>query len=95
MTWIKSSFSGSQGNCLEVRQAGGWIEIHDSERPDEVVCCTRESLAAFIAGVKAGEFDQLISECAEGDPMVRALAESMNAEDTSGIVMRVPRGWIS
>jgi hypothetical protein len=95
MSWVTSSFSGSQGNCLHLRRAGGWIEIRDSERPDEVIRCSAESLAAFIAGVKAGEFDHLAGDSAVEDPAARALTDAALDGDESGIVVRVPRGWIS
>lgn len=57
--WKKSSFSdNSGGNCVEVKQLrGGWF-VRDSKDPDgSVLLFTPDEKAAFIAGVKAGEFD--------------------------------------
>ncbi|MGA4841271.1 DUF397 domain-containing protein [Streptomyces sp. G45] len=59
--WQKSSFCGGGGNnCVEVRPQAGLIQLRESEDPDTVITTTRERLADFIAGVKAGEYDHLI-----------------------------------
>lgn len=61
--WRKSSFSGSggagAGNCVEVAPlADGTIALRNSNDPDAgVVFFTREEIAAWIKGCKAGEFD--------------------------------------
>ncbi|KOX33057.1 MULTISPECIES: DUF397 domain-containing protein [unclassified Streptomyces] len=61
--WQKSSFSGGGGeNCVELKRAhDGAIKMRESDDPNVVVSTTPEKLAAFIAGVKAGEFDHLLS----------------------------------
>jgi len=57
--WQKSSFSGGEGpNCVEVARRGGGVLIRESEDPGAVLAVTRASLAAFIAGVKAGGLDR-------------------------------------
>lgn len=53
----KSSFSNGGANCVQVVATHGAIAIRESDRPDEVILTTPEKLAAFIQGVKAGEFD--------------------------------------
>lgn len=59
-TWRKSSFSASRGECVELRQLDGGIEVRDSKDPDgPVLQFTRSELAAFIDGCRAGEFDDL------------------------------------
>ncbi|MEV0229456.1 DUF397 domain-containing protein [Nonomuraea sp. NPDC050786] len=57
--WRKSSFSGDNGNCLEVAQLpGGRVAIRDTERPDMHPFVVSGSVwAAFTSGAKAGEFD--------------------------------------
>ncbi len=56
--WRKSSFSGNQGNCVEFRRIEGGVEVRNSKRPDEgSVAYTDSEWRAFVAGVKAGEFD--------------------------------------
>ncbi|MBD0707297.1 MULTISPECIES: DUF397 domain-containing protein [unclassified Streptomyces] len=64
--WQKSSFSGGGGeNCIHLAEGDhGTILMHESDDPSVVVTTTRENLAAFIAGVKNGEFDHLIAAAA-------------------------------
>lgn len=52
--WRTSSFSDGM-QCVEVADLGdGRIGVRSSKGVDDY---TREEFAAFIAGVKAGEFD--------------------------------------
>jgi hypothetical protein len=56
--WRKSSYSSSNSNCVEVAVAGTCVAVRDAKDPDgPVLLCTRAGMAAFIAGVKDGEFD--------------------------------------
>ncbi|GAA1404826.1 hypothetical protein GCM10009639_51100 [Kitasatospora putterlickiae] len=55
--WQKSSMSGNSNQCVEVRTAGGRIEIRESDTPESVVTTTRESFGRWLARVKRGEFD--------------------------------------
>ena len=63
MDWIKSSYSNGNGgnNCVEVRPAGIGVEVRDSK--DGPLGCrllfTRAEWEAFLAGIKAGEFDDI------------------------------------
>ncbi len=61
-TWRKSSFSGANGgNCVEIAEAGDDLLVRNSNKPDVgTIPFTKAELAAFIAGCKAGEFDDLI-----------------------------------
>ena len=60
ITWRKSSFSGSSGTCVEIADAVDGVMVRNSTRPDDVTLAfTRAELAAFVAGCKAGEFDDL------------------------------------
>jgi hypothetical protein len=53
----RSSFCSASG-CVTVRQDGDMFFIRDSCSPlDEPQVYTRDEWEAFIAGVKAGEFD--------------------------------------
>lgn len=62
--WRISSFSGNDGNCVEVAaQPDGKIAIRNSRHPDAgIVHFTRAEMAAWIAGCKAGEFDNLLTD---------------------------------
>lgn len=59
--WRKSSRSGAQGNCVEVTQLpGGEIAVRNSRFPQgPALVYTRAEIEAFVAGAKAGEFDDL------------------------------------
>lgn len=60
--WRKSSFSNGNGgnNCVEVYVSpfdGGTV-VRNSKRPEGRAVFTAAEWAAFIEGVKAGEFDE-------------------------------------
>lgn len=65
MNWIKSSYSNGNGgnNCVEVSHTDdGRIAVRDSKmngRSNQAfLIFTRSEWAAFLDGVRAGEFDQ-------------------------------------
>jgi hypothetical protein len=57
--WIKSSYSFSNGNCVEVAHLpGGHVGVRDSKDPQgPVLRFTPEEWNAFIGGARNGEFD--------------------------------------
>jgi len=59
--WRISSFSGNEGNCVEVAELpDGTIAVRNSKHRDSgIVFFTRAEMVAWIAGCKAGEFDDL------------------------------------
>lgn len=58
-TWRKSSYSNGATNCVEVAMlADGSVGVRHSRKPDaEVIVYSRTEWAAFVAGVKAEEFE--------------------------------------
>jgi len=59
--WRKASYSGGNGgNCVEVRELpDGGRQVRDSKDPGgPVLAFTSAEWDAFVAGAKAGEFDQ-------------------------------------
>jgi hypothetical protein len=52
----KSTFSGN-GGCVEVAVASTSIKVQDSKSRDATLTFTPLEWDAFVAGVKAGEFD--------------------------------------
>jgi DNA-binding sugar fermentation-stimulating protein len=59
-SWRKSSYSTNTGQCLELADAGAEILLRDSKHPEQGhFTFTRAEIAAFVAGVKAGELDDL------------------------------------
>ncbi|MEU6807711.1 DUF397 domain-containing protein [Streptomyces sp. NPDC046831] len=59
VTWLKSRHSTADGNCVEVALlAGGDVAVRNSRDPyGPALVYTQAEIAAFIAGVKDGEFD--------------------------------------
>jgi hypothetical protein len=59
-TWIKSSFSAYNGNCVEVAGlSSDRIRVRDSKHPSAAVLTfTPAEWDAFIGGARNGEFDR-------------------------------------
>jgi hypothetical protein len=61
--WQKSSFSGGNGeNCIEIGTQDQAVVIRESDDPRVVLTTSPAKLAAFIQGVKAGEFDHFVAQ---------------------------------
>ena len=56
--WVKSSFSFSNGNCIEVASLnGGSVGVRDSKNAEGLVLrFTQPEWHAFLGGVRNGEF---------------------------------------
>ncbi|MFJ6900583.1 DUF397 domain-containing protein [Streptomyces hokutonensis] len=61
--WRKSRRSGGNGNCVEIAALpGGDVAVRNSRYPGgPALVYTREEIAAFLGGVKDGEFDFTLS----------------------------------
>jgi hypothetical protein len=59
LNWRTSTFSGANGGqCAEVANDGEKIRVRNSkDRAGAVVGFTADEWRAFVAGVRAGEFD--------------------------------------
>lgn len=57
--WRKSSYSGGNGGqCVEVADLDPAVGVRDSKNPTgPALMFDRDAFAAFIGGVKSGEFD--------------------------------------
>ncbi len=57
-TWRTSSRSGSSGNCVEVAITDDGVAVRDTkDRGKPPHLYTHAEWAAFVGGVKDGEFD--------------------------------------
>ena len=58
VTWVKSTLSFANGNCVEVADLpGGEVLVRNSRDPGgPKLCFTRDEWVAFISGVQRGEF---------------------------------------
>lgn len=56
--WQKSSHSGGSGNCVEMAAVDGYVLMRNSNHPERPASVfTQAEIAAYLAGVKDGEFD--------------------------------------
>ena len=60
LSWRKSTWSGS-GNCVQVARADTQVLVCDTKDPaGPILAFTRAEWQAFLAGAKAGEFDEVL-----------------------------------
>jgi|SRR5580698_7071593 hypothetical protein len=61
-SWFKAAASNGGSGCVEVAHLERWTVVRDSKNPgDPVHCYTPREWACFLDGVRAGEFDRLLS----------------------------------
>lgn len=62
-TWRKSTHSGQLGNCVEAASLdSGEVALRNSRYPRGLALIfSRDEMAAFVAGAKDGEFDDVVS----------------------------------
>ena len=63
LKWQKSGHSNPSGNCVEMAElpGGGGIAVRNSRDPDgPALIYTVDEIAAFLAGARDGEFDNLV-----------------------------------
>jgi hypothetical protein len=62
VTWRKSKHSGAYGNCVEAAVLeDGEVALRNSRDPSgPALMFSRDEIAAFLAGAKDGEFDNIV-----------------------------------
>jgi hypothetical protein len=63
LKWQKSGRSNPSGNCVEMAElpGGGGIAVRNSRDPDgPALIYTVDEIAAFLAGARDGDFDNLV-----------------------------------
>jgi hypothetical protein len=60
LAWVKSSYTGSQGNCVEVaRNLPGAVAVRDSKNPEGPrLVFAGAAWRRFAEGLKTGQGDQ-------------------------------------
>ena len=64
VSWHKSQRSNPSGNCVELAllPTRADVAIRNSRDPDgPALVCTLDELAAFLGGVRDGDFDHLLT----------------------------------
>jgi Domain of unknown function (DUF397) len=57
-TWRKSTRSGDNGQCVEVRRIEDTVQVRDSkDKTGPVLSFTPDEWAAFLDGAQKGEFN--------------------------------------
>lgn len=79
--WRKSSFCNGADACVEVAPLpGGYVGVRDSKEQDgAVLLFSRPEFAAFVAGVRAGEYDDLAGDGSGEAARSRAAGASLAA----------------
>ncbi|MFJ9950019.1 DUF397 domain-containing protein [Kitasatospora sp. NPDC091207] len=57
-SWVKSSYSGNGGNCVEVSASfPGAVPVRDSKDPEgPALVFPADAWQSFVAGVRVGDF---------------------------------------
>jgi hypothetical protein len=57
-TWMKSSHSNGQGNCVEVKYNGlEMVSVRDSKNIGPELTISGQTWLAFVRGIRQGELD--------------------------------------
>jgi len=60
--WIKAQRSNGSGNCVEMRQCDGLVQVRDTKDAGQgpVLGFTKAEFSAWLDGARKGEFEHLI-----------------------------------
>ncbi|WP_327680672.1 DUF397 domain-containing protein [Kitasatospora sp. NBC_00458] len=57
--WQRSSYSGANDTCVEVRLLNGLVELRESDDSDVILRTTPAAFADLLRTIKSGELDHL------------------------------------
>ncbi|MFB8238200.1 DUF397 domain-containing protein [Kitasatospora purpeofusca] len=57
LDWQKSSFSGDDSNCVEVRVGTGLVELRESDDGNVILHATATAFADLLSTIKTGTLD--------------------------------------
>ncbi|ASU86048.1 DUF397 domain-containing protein [Nocardiopsis gilva YIM 90087] len=57
LLWVKSSYSGTSSNCVEVTEFGHGVAVRDSKSPRGHLAFAIPEWSAFLQAVKDDELD--------------------------------------
>ncbi len=52
-SWRKSSYSGPQGNCVEVGAEEGTVGVRDTKNPRHILVFNHNAWTGFVNAIKA------------------------------------------
>ncbi|MFI7540041.1 DUF397 domain-containing protein [Actinoplanes sp. NPDC049599] len=58
-TWRRSARCVSDHHCVEIADLGELVGLRNSQVPDASLAISRPAWRHLVAGIKAGEFDQV------------------------------------
>ena len=75
LSWRKSGRSNASGNCVEVARLpeNGGVAIRNSRNPEgPALVFTADEIAAFVGGIRDGDFDDLVPDPPAGSSAASA-----------------------
>ncbi|MCX4754344.1 DUF397 domain-containing protein [Kitasatospora purpeofusca] len=56
-SWQKSSYSGANNDCIEIRNTDGLVALRESDESDSILATTPAAFANLLGIIKAGGLD--------------------------------------
>lgn len=66
-TWHRSTLCNTGGNCVEVKFENSRVVVRSSVRVEAEISLSEEEWAAFVGGIRSGDFDGVDSRSLPAD----------------------------